>query len=989
MKDKNMQQISSEAKTSSPGAAAAQSTRRPAPFFLRDDWIVFLITFLGAAGFYAYTQAPTVTLEDSGELVVAADYLGVPHPPGYPLWTIIAWIFTRIFSFVKYYGQPNPAWGVNFCSGVFGALTCAAAAMLVSRVGRNFPAPGADPADDREPGMIQRLIGAAAGLAAGGLLAFNSLFWSQSVIAEVYTINAFLHILVLLLAGMWIYRSKDNRILYWLSFIFGLSITNCQPIIFLGPAMLVVFFCTDRPLFRDLMALGLFAIGGYLLYTAQQPAPGGGPAPAHTLKTIIAILMLAAPGGIWLLSRKLLTEWRRIIIMALCFALGLSFFIYMPIASEFNPPMNWGYPRTWEGFKHAVSRGQYQALTPALNLKDFSRQFIMYLRELEIQFTFLMALAGILWVFILRRVRHCDRVWLATLTVAFLVLSIGMMVFLNPAHDVQSMFIARVQLVQAAAVYTIFIGYGLVTVLQSCTAALAGRLRRPLLALLLALAALSPLALLHKNYADEELVRNYGGAELREHDFGWQFGNYQLRGVEAIIEELAQGEEPPPNPAYPPPMGSNAVFYGGTDPGRFVPTYMIYSALVRPDVFLITQNALADNTYMNVMRDLYGDQIWIPTPQDVNAAFQSYVQDVQAGRIPPSASIVIDPSGKVSVQGVQGVMEINGIISKMIFEYNKWRHAFYVEESYVIAWMYPYMEPHGLILKINNEPLPGLTPEMVKNDMDFWDWYTRRLLASEKFQRDVTARKSFSKLRCAIAGLYAWRRMFDEAEIAFRQAVDLCPLSPEANFRMADFYLQLGRHGDALQLLEANLKLDPRNDKISGFMNQIREMEQMHRRAVELQNEISQGTATLDGVFELAAIFMRIGREPQFLDLARQIMQNTNLPPQAYLKLAELASPNASPARLDLMRTALDQYLQREPANAGAWKELACIQLAMGQRDQALQTLRRAVKVGGNPLREALRQDQRLAPLHTNPSFQQLLQPAAEPGFHPIPGLVF
>ena len=506
------------------------------------------------------------------------------------------------------------------------------------------------------------------------------------------------------------------------------------------------------------------------------------------------------------MCRKLFTEWRRIIIMALCFALGLSFFIYMPIASEFNPPMNWGYPRTWEGFKHAVTRGQYQALTPALNLKDFSRQIVMYLRELEIQFTFVMALVGILWVFTLRSIRRHDRIWLATLTVAFLVLSIGMMLFLNPAHDIQSMFIARVQLVQAAAVYAILIGYGLVAALRFCASALSGRLRRPALAILLALTVLSPGALLYKNYADEEIVNQYGGAELRGHDFGWQFGNYQLRGVEAIIEELAEGEEPPPNPEYPPPMGTNAVFYGGTDPGRFVPTYMIYSAMVRPDVFLITQNALADNTYMNVMRDLYGDQIWMPTPQDVNSAFQSYVQDVQAGRIPPNASIVIDPNGKVSVQGVQGVMEINGIISKMIFEYNKWRHAFYVEESYVIGWMYPYMEPHGLILKINNEPLPGLTPEMVKNDMDFWGWYSKRLLADKKFLRDVTARKSFSKLRCAIAGLYAWRRMPGEAETAFRQAVELCPLSPEANFRLAEFYMQFGRYDDALSLLGANLE---------------------------------------------------------------------------------------------------------------------------------------------------------------------------------------
>ncbi len=994
MKDEVMAKNFGDARIIAAGAtaentAAAPGAARHEPFFRRDDWLVFLITFVGVAGFYAFTQAPTVTLEDSGELVVAADYLGVPHPPGYPLWTIIAWMFTGIFSFAKFGGQPNPAWGVNFCSGFFGALTCATAALLVSRVGRMFPTPDTTPETMHTPNLAQRLTGAVAGLAAGFLLAFNSLFWSQSVIAEVYTINAFLHILVLLLAGMWIYRSKDNRILYWLSFIFGLSITNCQPIVFLGPAMLVVFCCTDRPLFRDCMALGLFAIGGYLLYTLQLPAPGGVPAPGRSLKTVAAILMLAAPAGIWLYTRRLLTEWRRIVIMALCLGLGLSLFIFMPIASDFNPPMNWGYPRTWEGFKHAVSRGQYQALSPALNFKDFSRQFFMYLQELEIQFTLLLAVAGILWIFILRRLRHTDRVWLATLSVAFLVLSIGMMVFLNPAHDVQSMFIARVQLVQAAVVYVILIGYGLVAALQFCAARLSGFLRPALLAGLLGLTLFSPLALLYKNYYDKELVQNYGGSELRGHDFGWQFGNYQLRGAEAISEELKPGETPPPNPQFPPAMEPNAVFYGGTDPGRFVPTYMIYSALVRPDVFLITQNALADNTYMNVMRDLYGNQIWIPTPQDVNSAFQTYVQDVQAGRIPPSASIVIDPSGKVSVQGVQGVMEINGIISKMIFEYNKWRHAFYVEESYVIPWMYPYMEPHGLILKINSEPLPELTPAMVKNDMEFWDWYSKRLLNDRKFVRDVTARKSFSKLRCAIAGLYAWRRMFPEAEAAFRQAVDLCPLSPEANFRMADFYLQLGRHADALQLLQANLELDPRNDKIAGFMNQIREMEQLHRRALELQNAINQGAATLDMVFELAGIFMRTGREQPFIELARQIMNDTNLPPQAYLKLVELAAPNASPTRLEFMSTALEKYLEREPADARAWHEMACIQLALGRHDQALQTLRRAVGVGGDPLREALRQDQRLAPLRNHPNFQKLLAPAAPTGFRPPPGLVF
>ena len=72
-------------------------------------------------------------------------------------------------------------------------------------------------------------------------------------------------------------------------------------------------------------------------------------------------------------------------------------------------------------------------------------------------------------------------------------------------------------------------------------------------------------------------------------------------------------------------MKPHSIFFGGTDPGRFVPTYMIYSANFRPDVYLITQNALADDTYMSVERDLYGDEIWIPSKEDSAESFQVYV----------------------------------------------------------------------------------------------------------------------------------------------------------------------------------------------------------------------------------------------------------------------------------------------------------------------------------------------------------------------------
>ena len=110
----------------------------------------------------------------------------------------------------------------------------------------------------------------------------------------------------------------------------------------------------------------------------------------------------------------------------------------------------------------------------------------------------------------------------------------------------------------------------------------------------------------------------------------------------------------------------------------------------------------------------------MPAPEDSNAAFKQYVDDVKEGRIPAGADVKIE-DGKVSVQGVGGVMQINGILARMIFDHNKDAHSFFVEESYVLPWMYPYLEPFGLILKLHAEPVPELAPETIARYRQFWN----------------------------------------------------------------------------------------------------------------------------------------------------------------------------------------------------------------------------------------------------------------------------
>jgi len=1142
-------------------------------FFRRLDWSAFWTACVISFAVYLYTLAPTVTLEDSGELAVAADSLGVPHPPGYPIWTMLSWLFTRVFAFVQFRGQPNPAWSVGLVSVVFGALATGMTAMLICRSGsemlkesRNQLHAAGEQAED--------LICWIGGVVSSLLFAFSPVMWSQSVIVEVYSLNAFFLVWVFLLTYHWM-RRPSNRFLYLTAFVFGLGLTNYQVLLLAALPLVFAIFLRDIKLFRDFVIVGTpYVIVLWLIKrweSLPKPPPeidsigdifsalfahGALPPIAHPSHETFYFYMIANI-VVLALAFFLLPRGRTVALSLLCAELGLAFYIYMPIVSDMrNPPMNWGYPRTWEGFNHALSRGQYERITPA---DMFSGHFIdqlgAYLTDLRGQFTLPVALLGFLpftaWqiklfgrrfkaiyaamalailatgvvviqriaiaaglsglaasrldklligiiillmgaggasIFVSQGAELVEKLWgkvratlseritvgLALLGIAgaylgfigilmtrigrvaaplrqtgvslepaqvwhilgqssaivllmllpavsaivilwlrksqfefrmtidthtekwiiatllgFLAMSLMLIALANPKGDIQDSFIQRVKFISSHALYAFWIGYGLI-----CGLAVFETLfkKQPALKWLsLAVACALPLVPLHENGYNKELIRTSGGAEQNGHDFGWQFGNYQLRGAEAISEELDPTEEPLPNPTFPPEMGPNAIFFGGTDPGRFVPTYMIYGARVREDVYLITQNALADNTYMSVMRDLYGDQIWIPAEPDSAHSFQRYVEEVKSGKRPQNADLKIE-NGRVQVSGALGVMEINGILAEMIFDYNNYRHDFYVEESYVIQWMYPYLTPHGLIMKINKDKT-ALDSRTIRNDQDFWDWYTRRLIGDPKFMRDVVARKSFSKLRSAIAGLYANRNQFDDAEQAFQQARSLYPLSPEANFRLTqEVLLRQRRIKDARELMLDFQERDPHNLKVPSFLNHLTSIESMNSRIQELQGAMSENKLDVVKAIELAELYLKAGLGSNFKQLVDSMARNTSLPPAYRFRIAQLYQqgglinemvasldqcigimpPDTPPqvllniARMyavarhpDKTQLALEGYLKRAPNDWKARVDMAVMCLNAKDRNGAIRSLELAISRGGQEAQDLINKDAR------------------------------
>jgi hypothetical protein len=330
------------------------------------------------------------------------------------------------------------------------------------------------------------------------------------------------------------------------------------------------------------------------------------------------------------------------------------------------------------------------------------------------------------------------------------------------------------------------------------------------------------------------------------------------------------------------------VYFGGTDPGRFLVTALMKSHRQGDPFFVLTQNQFADGTYLTYLKSMFEGKLYTPSMDDSQKAFQDYMNDAQArmtkGQLRPGEDVkVVD--NRVQVTGQVAVMAINALLAKVIFDRNP-KKEFFVEESFPLDWMYPHLTPHALIMRINREPLAELPESAVQKDHDYWskycsgligDWITydtpieeitafaERVYLNKNYQsfqgdlafaRDVEAQKSFSKLRSSIAGLYTWRfnelvgkgalqngqmpaasltpeqkrivdssrRMAREAEFAFKQAYALCPSSPEAIYRYVQLLAGARRFDEAVQLARTSSKLDTTNRSLGTL---VRELERM------------------------------------------------------------------------------------------------------------------------------------------------------------------
>ena len=958
--------------------ASASSTipdpLRPRFFTARDWWAAILTGAVALAGYFG-TLAPSVTLEKAGELTTAAFQRGVAHPPGAPLWTLFAWLWCHALP------VGNIAWRLNLFSAVTSAVACGLAALLISKSGRMLGLRAGFFTSEADRSVLDVLVPACA-ISAGLLLAFSPVVWAQSVVTETAGFNALGFLATLTVFYRWSSQPEDRRWLYGAAFLWGTSVTTNPTLALLAVALPALVWLLDRQLGRAL--LGPVLLGILLVIAVWILMPDS--LFHEDLFSAAVLLVIAAGAGYWLLLlRRQGPGWLEGGAIALAVggaaSLGLAWFGYLYVAACTNPPMNWGDCSHWGNWLNHLTGGLADRLQTGRTLTQGWRQLNVFLADVLRQFNIVYALLVLPVLFFYRDLTERDRQWLKFLLGAFLGLGLGYLFLANPDLDLQAGFTIRDCFLPEQCLFAIWIGYGLLLGLGYL---LQANPRLQWLAIPLAAGVvLLPVV---------SIWRNGASAEKHGHDYGYRFGRLMFQ----------------PGGDYP-EMEPGAILWAGTDSGRSLAAHMIFvesravartrtriqigtgaPTMSRSDVYVLTQGLLTDKSYLASLRNQYGEArprrnkpvtggnhsvisqlifslagrdslypdepLWLPADADVQQAYDVYLSDLKKRTPAPGEEVAVEKDGQLRVKGVVGTLAVNALLARDIFEHNKSRHAFYVEEGFVIPWMYPYLEPAGLIFKLNPEPLPVLSAAIVARDTAFWDALCDDLLGDVKFRRDARARKTFSQLRLATAGLYIQWQMGREAEYAFLQAIALCPENPDANYRFAQFYVDRQRCNDALELLEAYRQREPRNAVLQDAIDRVKKRRADLDLVANLERQHALYPEKHELALQLARGYVAMQRLDQFDALVNQLLAGPELTETEFFSLIDL---NSKLKRADQMFDLLDKFTKRFPQNPLGWFNLALLQGVRGNCPAAIPALERAIALDPQ-LGVAAQQDRRL-----------------------------
>ena len=198
---------------------------------------------------YICTAARGITWGDSAEIAQAVHKLGVIHPTGYPLFTLLQKFLTSLMFFVD-----EPATRLNYVVGFWGAAAVLVLMITVARLSFHIAC--------RE--NTERWICHLAGAFAGLLFGLSPLFWSQARIAELYTFHVFLVALCVFFLVRF-ETTSERRWILWAALAMGMGLAHHTTIMHLFPAVLLYLLLRDRAFFSTKLFLFAVALASFPL----------------------------------------------------------------------------------------------------------------------------------------------------------------------------------------------------------------------------------------------------------------------------------------------------------------------------------------------------------------------------------------------------------------------------------------------------------------------------------------------------------------------------------------------------------------------------------------------------------------------------------------------------------------------------------------------------------------------------------------------------
>ena len=366
---------------------------------------------------YLITLSPDVSFWDSGEFIATSYSMGIPHPPGTPLYVILGRVFSLVFH--SFLHLATPAQAVNMLSAIPSMMAAVFLYLCVVRIGKKMWCEG-----DQSARCYPAII---AGVTAALFAAFANTLWIDSIEAEVYAVSGMWAIFTTWLILVWAdTQPKDERLLVVIAYLLALNIgvhlatylaaLAILPFAFLYEKrlsipvsfLIVLMMAKDMQFFLLIVAL-LIAPTLQLallpseykskhraaLYTGHVIAILVGIIAARMIEpsAMRTVLLVGAPIATLLVPWVALPAPTKLqnpltdlgFLLVFVTVLGVSCHLYLPIRSALNPAINEAQPDNWRAFWDVILRAQYRPVSvfqrQASWVFQFDNMFWRYFRE--------------------------------------------------------------------------------------------------------------------------------------------------------------------------------------------------------------------------------------------------------------------------------------------------------------------------------------------------------------------------------------------------------------------------------------------------------------------------------------------------------------------------------------------------------------------------------------------------------------------------------